>query len=215
MKGDLPIRLSLARVSRKTSSAREPKSGFLSNSASLRCASSTQSRAFSSSERPSRLSSSFPAKRARAFGSSLRASASRSSILMCPFYTKKDRAKPSFATGESVTPTLTLPPQGGGDIDGPNTLNQGGGEIGSRGLTGRGVARASLLVALHGSVVLRYGDREMMAPVVLRDKVQVLDRRRVQRRLDGLQARVRDRSRRKTELRVSVERRAPSKVLAG
>src|SRR5713226_6206421 len=44
-----------------------------------------------------------------------------------------------------------------------------------------------------------------MAPVVFRDKVQVLDRRRVYRRLDGLQARVRDGPRRQPPLHVSVE----------
>src|SRR5439155_2400513 len=49
-----------------------------------RLASSAHSRAFSSSESCSRLSSSFSASLARPFGSSLRASASSSSILMVP-----------------------------------------------------------------------------------------------------------------------------------
>lgn len=59
-------------------------------SASLRCASSAQRRAFSSTERFSRLSISLPAKRARAFGSNLRASDSSSSRLIMRVYTKSD-----------------------------------------------------------------------------------------------------------------------------
>jgi len=82
-----PIRhLSFDRALLNTSAAERASSGAESQSASLRSASPAQSVSFSSSDRLSRLSSSLSARRARAFASSLSASASISSALMDRFY---------------------------------------------------------------------------------------------------------------------------------
>src|SRR5437867_8740186 len=86
----------------------------------------------------------------------------------------------------------------------------------SRGLAGRGAAYAPLLlVALHGAVVFFQSGREMMAPVVLRNEVEVLDRCRVHCRLKGPRTRVCDRARRETQSGIGVVRRGPTEVRAG
>src|SRR5437667_11924058 len=85
----------------------------------------------------------------------------------------------------------------------------------SRRLAGGAACTSLLLVALHGAVMLCQGDRKVVAPIVLRDEVQVLDRRWVHRRLEGLQARVRDGAWRESPAGIGVERRRSSKVLAG
>ena len=70
------------RASRKTSSAARLGNAPASTASDRRCASSAQSRAFSSAESCSKLSRRRSANRARSFGSSFRAAASSSSMLI-------------------------------------------------------------------------------------------------------------------------------------